>query len=201
MAFETFAVLTTIFEKDVRTMKITKKILLASAACAALFTVAPAMAETVTTTTIVHQKDIPDTEKVNFSAFDLNGDGVLSMPEVGTELFYIFDTDDNEVIDNLEFNHKQVMTIIPMEKEVYTYTDWDNDGDTDETAFTHEMFFNQSGLMRFDENMDGLSAADFINKSMLELDTDESTVIELDEWQQAYQDTYGRPVSDQDRYN
>ena len=181
-------------------MKLTK-MLMATAGCAMLFTASPATADTVTTKTVVHQKDLPNVKKTNFSAFDLNLDGTLSMKEVGTKLFYIFDTDGNEVIDNIEFDHKQVMTIIPMEKDTYTYIDWDNDGDTDQATFTYETFFKESGLMRFDDNMDGLSAADFIEYSFLELDDDNSKVIELNEWKEAYEQSSSPPNAEQERYN
>ena len=182
-------------------MKLSGKVLLASAACVALMSVAPANAETVTTKTVVHQKVVPDTDKVNFSAFDINHDGVLSMDEVGEKLFYVFDTDGNETIDNLEFDHRQVMTIIPMEKDTYTYVDWDNDGDVDESTYTYQTFFQQSGLMRFDNNMDGLSPAEFINEGFLALDDDKSTVIELDEWKEAYQHSMRPSAAEQERYN
>lgn len=182
-------------------MKLSNKLLLASASCALLFSTAPANADTtVTTKTVVHQKELPNTNKTNFNAFDLNEDGILSMQEVGEKLFYIFDTDGNEVIDNIEFDHKQVMTIIPMQKDTYTYVDIDNDGKTDSATYTYETFIQQSQLMRFDENMDGLSPADFIEMSFLELDDDKSKVIELDEWKEEYTAKVRPANAEQERY-
>lgn len=183
-------------------MKITNKYLLSSAACLALvMSAGQVMAETVTTKTVVAPKVIPDAEVVNFSSFDLNGDNILSMEEVGTKLFYVFDTDNNEVIDNKEFDHRQVVTVTPMEKETYTFTDWDSDGETDEATFEYETFFEQSGLMRFDQNMDGLSGEEFIQHTMLELDIDKSGVLEIDEWQKAYEISTRPANADNERYN
>lgn len=184
-------------------MKLAYRTLLTVAGCALLTGMTPAQAETVvkTTKTVVHQKDLPNTKKTNFSAFDLNEDGILSMKEVGTKLFYIFDTDGNEVIDNIEFDHKQVMTIIPMEKTTYTFIDFGGDGDTDVADFTYEDFFKKSGLIRFDKNMDGLSAGEFIGYNIRELDDDDSTVIELEEWKEAYEEARHAPNAEQERYN
>ena len=181
-------------------MKSINKLLLASVACISFAAALPANAETIKTKTVISQKEVANVRKVNFSSFDLNEDNQLSMSEVGTKLFYIFDTDGNEVIDNIEINNKQVMTIIPMEKSTYTYIDWDNDGEVEETSFTHETFFDQSGLMRFDKNMDGLSASEFIGHSLLELDDDKSTVIELEEWKEAYEEATRPATAEQERY-
>ncbi len=159
-----------------------------------------ANADTVVEKTVVTQKELPDVEKIDFSAFDLNGDDILSMSEVGEKLFYTFDTDGNEVIDNIEFNHKQVMTIIPMEKRVFKFVDYDDDGRTDQSSYTYEEFIEQSMLMRFDENMDGLSPADFIKMSFLALDDDKSSVIELEEWKEEYLSTV-LPHNEPERYN
>ena len=182
-------------------MRLSNKILLASAAFAVLWSIPPVSAETVTTKTVVHPKTIPDTDKVNFSAFDLNHDNILSMDEVGETLFYVFDTDGNETIDNIEFDHRQVITVIPMEKDTYTFVDWDNDGNVDKSSYTYDTFFQRSGLMRFDKNVNGLSASEFIDHGFLELDEDDSTVIELDEWKLAYEESMRPENAKQERYN
>lgn len=185
-------------------MKTPSKLLLASAACLALTAVKPAAAETTTTTTttIVHPQVLPEgAEVVNFDAFDLNHDGILSMDEVGEKLFYSFDTDGNEVIDNQEFDAKQVMTITPMEKDTYTFTDWDNDGMAETATYEYETFYQESGLMRFDKHKDGLTPAEFIGKTLLELDIDKSKVIELDEWEKAYKASLAPDNADNERYN
>lgn len=181
-------------------MTMSKKFLLTTTVLA-LFA-GPALAQTVTTTTVVKQTELPpQIEKTDFMAFDLNKDNILSMQEVGKKLFYIFDTDGNEVIDNIEFDQKRVLTIIPMEKQVLTYVDLDNDGRTDEATITHETFIQKSGLIVFDEDLDGLSAADFIKLSFLQLDDNNSKVVELDEWEKAYTAMTHYPNAEQDRYN
>lgn len=164
--------------------------------------IAPVVAPTVTSTTqtVVKPVDLPNMEKTNFSAFDLNKDGILDMAEVGTKLFYIFDTDGNEVIDNIEFENKKVMTIIPMEKETFKFVDYNGDGAADDTSYTHESFFKTSGLMRFDHNMDGLSPHEFVNEYFIALDDNNSKAIELDEWKEAYIKYARPPVAEQERY-
>ena len=58
-------------------MKLTKKILTASAACFALATPAAVQADTtVTTQTYVKAQELEDVNKINFSEFDLNEDGL-----------------------------------------------------------------------------------------------------------------------------
>lgn len=160
----------------------------------------PTNTVTSTTQTVVTPVDLPNMEKTNFSAFDLNKDGILDMVEVGTKLFYIFDTDGNEVIDNIEFENKKVMTIIPMEKETFKFVDYNGDGAADDTSYTHEAFFKTSGLMRFDQNMDGLSPHDFVEQTFLVLDDNNSKAIELDEWKEAYIKYARPPVAEQERY-
>lgn len=163
-----------------------------------------AHAETVTTTTrtVVQQQPIPPGDVLmNFQQFDLNGNGILSMPEVGEKLFYIFDTDGNEVIDNIEFNRDRVVTITPMEKITVKMVDIDSDGVSEASNYTYETFNQSSGLARFDGDLDGLSPADFIDTSFLALDTDSSKAIELDEWKKAYISSRAPLSADQDGYN
>lgn len=163
-------------------------------------TVIPAPTVTSTTQTVVKPIDLPNMEKTNFSAFDINQDGILSMEEVGTKLFYIFDNDGNEVIDNIEYENKKVMTIIPMEKETFKFVDYNGDGAADDAHYDHATFYKTSGLMRFDKNMDGLSPHEFVDHSFIELDDNNSKAIELDEWKEAYI-KYARPaVAEQERY-
>lgn len=160
-----------------------------------------AYAETVTTETVVTNQPIPNTNRIDFMAFDVNGDSKLSREEVGDKLFKLFDNDGNEVIDNQEFNMRKVMTIIPLKKEVFTFVDRDSDGNTDETTYSYSEFFQKSGLMRFDNNMDGLSPSEFIKVEFGKLDDNNSKVIELDEWKEAYAHLVKLPVTEPERYN
>lgn len=174
---------------------------LALLATAALAIAAPAKADTVTKQTTVTQKELPDTYKVNFSAMDLNHDGILSRSEVGRKLFYIFDTDGNEVIDNIEFDKSKVLTVIPLEKQELTMVDFDDDGTPDVTKYSSEDFAKFSMLNRFDKDNDGLSAAEFIGIPFLKLDSDRSKVIEIAEWRDAYIKSVSPLSAKQYRYN
>lgn len=158
-------------------------------------------AETVTKETIVTQTEIPATIKVNFSSLDLNQDGILSRSEVARKLFYIFDADGNEVIDNIEIKKNRVLTFIPLEKTELTMIDFDDDGKVDTATTTQEQFMEFSMLKRFDKDADGLSAEEFMSNTFLELDTDRSKVIEPAEWRAAYIADVAPLVAKQYRYN
>lgn len=160
-----------------------------------------ASAETVTTQTTVVQSDIPGVEKINFSQLDLNNDGILSRAEVARKLFYLFDGDGNEVIDNIEIKKNRVLTFIPLEKTQLTMIDFNDDGLVDKTHVSNEEFMKFSMLSRFDKDMDGLNAQDFIGKSFLELDTDNSKAVEAREWRDAYIKSVAPLVAKQYRYN
>lgn len=157
-------------------------------------------APAVQTTTVTQQQAIPGVVKINFGDFDLNHDGILSMNEVGKKLFYIFDVDGNEVIDNIEFDNNKVMTIIPMEAKSVTMIDWNNDGIADEKSYSYEAFLGQSGLIVFDKDKDGLSAHDFINTGFQEIDDNDNNTIEPDEWDEIYAKTHLPPAAEQERY-
>jgi len=148
-----------------------------------------AMAQSVVTETYTETAIVPGVNQVQFSKFDVNLDGKYSMPEVGETLFYMFDTDGNEVIDNLEWNNKNVMTIIPIEETTFQYIDANGDGMADMQINSYNEFYTESGLMAFDKNKDGLSAREFIGEGFEVLDDDEDKVITLEEWQEVYLDS------------
>jgi Ca2+-binding EF-hand superfamily protein len=185
-------------------MKSYKKALAVSAAVLALGMVvssAQAQSDTVTTKTMVVPKEIPNINRVDFAEFDLNNDGVLSMEEVGEKLFYLFDNDGNHVIDNIEFTNRKVMTIVPMEKHTYTYIDHNSTGTVDKTKYTHETFYEQSMLARFDDDVRGLSPESFIGHSFLEMDTNRDGAVDIHEWKAAYIKSVLPEVAKQERYN
>lgn len=162
-----------------------------------------AQATTVETQTYV-QSNAPKAENVktvNFSVFDINNDGLYAKTEVGEKLFYMFDTDGNEVIDNLEWDNEIVYTITPMEKETYRFVDYNDDGYTDLTTYTYEQFYKESGLAHFDDNKNGLSAKEFIGAGFQSLDHSENNMIELNEWKKAYVTSYAPESANQERYN
>ncbi|HIF25185.1 MAG TPA: hypothetical protein EYQ41_03325 [Micavibrio sp.] len=171
------------------------------AAVALMGAIPAAQAETEKTTTVVQTRTLPETNQIKFSMFDVNNDGMYSREEVGEKLFYVFDKDGNEVIDNIEWDQETMYTIIPMEKETYRFVDYNDDGYTDLTEYTYEAFYQDSGLIRFDEDEDGLSAKEFINEGFLALDLDDSGTIELDEWEKAYIASLAPLNAEQDIYN
>lgn len=176
-------------------------LMLSAGVMLALAGAVPALAETITTKTIVTPQAVENMTPINFSTFDVNNDGILSMPEVGERLFYAFDRDGNEVIDNIEFDKKSVLTITPMEKRTFIFVDYDNNGTVDESAYSYETFLQRSKLMRFDDDRDGLTPAEFINQSFLKLDDNDDHVIDLEEWKEAYIEMVIPLVAEQERYN
>lgn len=154
----------------------------------AIMAVIPAavQAETVVTQTYIQTKDSENINNIDFSDFDVNEDGSYSMAEVGEKLFYIFDTDGNQVIDNIEWNKVNFYTITPMEVESFRYVDDTNDGGFKLADYNYDVFYKESGLIKFDEDKDGLSASEFIGEGFEVLDTDEDKMISLREWQRVY---------------
>ena len=173
----------------------TFKTLMYSAAALSIVAFADAsIAETVTTKTFVQTKELPRVNQIDFSVFDMNRDGFYSMPEVGERLFASFDRDGNGNIDNIEWDERTILTITPMEKETFKFVDTNNDGVSDQASYTYETFYSASGLIRFDENLNGLSAAEFIGKGYNELDISDDNMINLEEWKRAYLES--RPLHD-----
>ena len=181
--------------------KILNTSFLTAAAAVFMFTAA-ANAETVieTTTTVTPQMQA-DTRYIDVDTFDDNNDGILTMSEVGTELFYIFDRDGNEVIDNIEFETNSMMTLTPMQKETVTVVDVYADGNIDQATYTYEEFIQQSKLDKFTDDNNGLSPEEFINDEFLALDDDGSTVLEREEWEEAYIAMLHPKSAEQERYN
>ncbi len=178
------------------------KILTYSTAILALFAVPMSVqADTVTTKTLVQAKALPNTDEINFSAFDANGDGEYSMQEVGERLFDVFDVNNDRSIDNIEWDHKSMMTITPMEQETYKFVDHNDDGVAEHVSYTREEFFQTSGLIKFDENYNGLSASEFIGVGFQELDDDDDNMINLEEWKEAYIESRTPLNAEPERYN
>jgi hypothetical protein len=120
--------------------------------------------------------------------YDLNGDGMLSRVEIGNKLFYQFDTDGNESLDNIEWNKNMTITMAPVEKITVTKMDVDGDGVDEQETVDVEVMMKATGLERFDNDGNGLSPREFTGKSVLQLDLDKSGLIEMREWRKAYMD-------------
>lgn len=169
----------------------------------ALTVAGTAMAETVVETTIVDNQPpvTEDTELIDLRLYDLNNDGVLTMTEVGEKLYYQFDTDGNEEIDNIEFNQPTVMTFAPMEKTTVTSIDYNNDGVVDAESVTYETIMQETGLIRFDNDGDGLTPREFIGTGYEVLDVNQDKMISLKEWTDVYVASRSPENADQERYN
>jgi hypothetical protein len=125
-------------------------------------------------------------EDGNVESYDMNNDGQVDMVEVSNRLFYQLDRDGNEVLDNVEWDQPHQIPAVPFETITITEVDLDGDGQKDTQSVDVDVFMKETGLNRFDNDGDGLSAREFTGKSVLEMDVDNSGVIELDEWQTAY---------------
>lgn len=145
-------------------------ILATSALVAVIALPIAAQAQTVKQEVKVVQKPIPGANKVNFTDFDTNGDGILSMNEVGDRLFKSFDRDGNGTLDSHEWETPSVITVVPVEKQTTLKVDLDGDGVVDSATVSHEEFMKRTGLSRFDKDGTGLSPRKFIGKSFKEAD-------------------------------
>jgi hypothetical protein len=179
----------------------TQLLTLSAVALTSMLVAQTSMAETVHTKTYIDTADTVENLKIDFSAFDVNGDGLYAKSEVGEKLFYVFDQDGNEVIDNLEWDRKSMYTITPMEKETFKFVDYNDDGYTDLSTYTYDIFYKESGLIRFDNDKNGLSASEFIEVGFQELDDNDNNTIELDEWVEAYTAMTRPETAEQERYN
>lgn len=163
---------------------------------------AVASAATVMTETRISPTPVPGPVVVDYRVFDTNNDGILSMQEVGEKLFYTFDKDGNQLIDNIEFTTPMVMSFAPMEKQTMQYVDYNGDGVSDQTTVTQQAFLQRTGLSRFDNGGNGISASDFIELPIKAVDRDSSGQIDIREWKEAYF-AVARPMPQNDtfRYN
>ncbi|MBI1216214.1 MAG: hypothetical protein GC185_10415 [Alphaproteobacteria bacterium] len=150
--------------------------------------VAPqARAQTVTTNVVTRDQPAKTGERiVNFMDFDLNGDGVLSNAEVGEMLFKLFDDDGNDVIDNVEFSRKNLLTVIPAMRQTTVSYDFNNDGVPDRIDESGESFIKETQLSRFDKAHDGLSPQEFSGKTFRQMDVNGDKAIDKIEWQASY---------------
>lgn len=158
---------------------------------------------TVVTETHIKHNPVPGKDVVDYRVFDANNDGMLTMTEVGEKLFYTFDADGNQLIDNIEWDKPMVMTFAPMEKQTIRSVDFNGDGIADQTTMTNEVFLQQTGLSRFDQHGQGLSAKAFLNDAPYKrTDRDLSGQIDIKEWKEAYISSL-RPLPQNDtfRYN
>jgi hypothetical protein len=97
-----------------------------------------------------HSTGAPGARSINFIQFDMNNDKILSINEIGLMLFKLYDTDGNQVIDNIEYERKAVLSISPMTKTTKMTYDNDGDGVADKEEQTEESIMEQTMLSKFD---------------------------------------------------
>jgi hypothetical protein len=155
------------------------------------------------TTVIEHTTPVvaSDSRLVNFMDYDLNGDGRLDKEESGKMLFKLFDTDGNGIIDNVEYDKRGVMTVVPMEREVMTKVETTDPKKADVVSHTYERYFETTDLTRYDVDGKGIAPKDFTDKSFLEMDTNKDKAINADEWRVAYDAAYADKVEHAPRLN
>lgn len=139
--------------------------------------------------------------QMSILTYDLNNDGMLSASEIGNKLFYQFDRDGNESLDNIEWNKPVMVNLAPMETISVTKMDIDGDGIDDDEVVKVDIFMEATGLSRFDNDGNGLSPREFTGKSVLEMDTDKSGLIEMKEWKKAYTMRVSPKAANNDIYN
>ena len=147
-------------------------------------------------------KTVQSVPATSLFMYDLNGNGTLEPYEVGTKLFYQFDRDGNQSLDNIEFKRKLSVQFEPIESIRILTVDYNNDGVLEAEEVETEVIMRKTGLERFSrDGSKGISPREFIGKSLLQLDTNKSGLVELDEWRKAYTDTMAPKNADNTIYN
>lgn len=162
----------------------------------------PASATTIATETKTLYAPVPNMNVVDFRQFDANQDNVLTREEVGEKLFYTFDKDGNQLIDNIEFKRPMVLTFAPMQRVTTQFVDYNSDGIADRTSSNQERFMQQTGLSRFNPDGTGLAADEFIGIPFKKADRDGSGRIDVKEWKEVYIASLRQlPQNESFRYN
>ena len=126
------------------------------------------------------------TRLVNLDEYDTNHDGVLSRRETGEMLFKLLDSDGNQIIDNVEFKQRNMLTVAPMEKETIVSYDFNNDGQPDRVERSSEVIEQKTMLSAFDKDGAGMSPKDLAGKEFLNMDVNRDGAIDIYEWRGAY---------------
>ncbi len=141
------------------------------------------------------------TRLVNLNDFDLNHDGVLSRRETGEMLFKLLDSDGNQIIDNIEFEKRNMMTLAPMEKETTVSYDFNNDGQPDKVERSSEKIEQQTMLSAFDKDGTGMSPKDLAGKEFLNMDVNRDSAIDIYEWRGSYDEAIDKQNRSNARLN
>lgn len=154
--------------------------------------------ETVTTTTTTSSRATktetvlepgkPDagSRAIHFEDYDLDHDGQLTRAEAGEMLFRLYDTDGNQVIDDVEYQRPAVLTMSPMKRKTKTAVDDNGDGVADKEDVTEEDIRVSTMLSQYDTDSNGLSPLEFTGKAFNRIDINRTNVVEKKEWQGVY---------------
>ena len=127
---------------------------------------------------------------------------MLEPEEVGEKLFYQYDLDGNETLDNIEFNKELMVNFAPVEETRVFFVDYNNDGVLESEEVKQDVVMARTGLDRFDtDGDDGVTAREFIGQSFLQLDTDDSGMIEMREWKRVYMEKMAPQAANNEIYN
>lgn len=167
---------------------------------------AVAHAETVTTTrtqTTTERQMTTDNSHIDLARLERDNNGTIVLDDLARHLFYLYDTDGNELIDNQEFEARRIATIMPVERETITVVDTiSSNGEPELMTHNYTHFMERTGLSRFETNADGLTAHEFLGDvSFLEADQNSDHGIGLEEWKAAYSADYQKPHDEGDAYN
>lgn len=120
---------------------------------------------------------------------DLDKDGRIQRAEMAKYMFYYFDRDGNESLTSGEMHADREFGVRPYEAAAVSFIDLDNDGADDGVVYDTRSFLMAVMADEYepeDDDEGTIEASDFIDRSLLEADTDKSKAVELDEWLKAY---------------
>lgn len=151
---------------------------------------------------IKEEVKVPENTRVlSFKDLDADKDGVLSRDEVGMRLFKLYDTDGNQVIDNLEYKRKAIITVQPIERETKISYFVNGANVPAKTEVSQEDFLRETMLAHFDANKDGLSPKEFLQRDFLRCDVNRDKVIDAKEWLGAYNQAVDKRNKEAAAYN
>jgi hypothetical protein len=164
---------------------------------------APAAVKKSTVTWETAERAVPanGTRLFRLESFDDNHDGMISRREVGAHMFLMFDTDGNHIVDNIEYERKAVLSLVPMEKTTKITFDLDGDGKPEDVRETGLNFMKETQLTRFNATGDGLSPHEFMQRGFLRADINRDHAIDEKEWQGSYDALTDKKNRDKALYN